>query len=201
MSTLKAGTLLLVFVVAMLGTGCPHSGRSVVLAPAAEGTTHAAREFSDQVQKYVKLHKQVEASLPALKPSKDPAAIIGYQQALAKKLFQARHDAKQGDIFTPEVSAEFRGILSDVFHGPDSALARSTIKQGEPVKAVSLQVNNTYPDGVPFTTVPPTLLLKLPPLPAEVEYRIVDRYLVLEDIKANLIVDFINGAIPSKALQ
>jgi hypothetical protein len=202
MSPLQARNLTMLLCVAvMLGTGCPHSGRSIARAPTAAGATHAAREFSEQVRKYVKLHKQMEASLPALKPTKDPAVIVGYQQALAKKLFQARRDAKQGDVFTPDVSAEFRGILSDVFHGPDAALARSTIKQGEPVKAVSLQVNNTYPEGVPFTTVPPTLLLKLPPLPVEVEYRIVDRYLALHDIEANLIVDFMDGAIPGKSLK
>jgi hypothetical protein len=188
-------------VAAILGTGCPHNGRFIARTPTGEGTTHADREFSEQVRKYVKLHRQMEASLPALKSTKDPALLVGNRQALTKKLFQARHDAKQGDIFTPAVSAEFRGILSDVFRGPEAALARSTVKQGEPVKAISLQVNNTYPDGIPFTTVPPTLLQKLPPLPAEVEYRIVDRFLVLQDVKANLIVDYMDGAIPAKSLK
>jgi len=169
--------------------------------PKDAGTTHAAREFSEQVRKYVKLHKKMEASLPALKSTKDPAVIVDNQQALAKKLFQARRDAKQGDIFTPDVSAEFRVILSDVFHGPDAALARSTIKQGEPVKAVSLKINSTYPDGVPVTTVPPSMLQKLPALPREVEYRIIDRFLVLQDVRANLIVDYMDGAIPSKSLK
>ena len=199
---MKARNLKLIMcVAAILGTGCPHNGGYVARAPVASETSHADREFSEQVRKYVKLHRQVEASLPSLKSTKDPAVIVGYQQALAKKLFQARRDAKQGDIFTPAASEEFRAILSDVFHGPDSALARSTIKQGEPVKAVSLQVNNTYPDGVPVTTVPPSVLQKLPPLPKEVQYRIVDRFLVLQDVRANLIVDFMDGAIPSKSLK
>jgi hypothetical protein len=192
---------LILCVAAMLGMGWPHNGRLMARIPKDAGTTHAAREFSEHVGKYVKLHKKMEDSLPALKPTEDPAVIVEYQQALAKKLFQARREAKQGDIFTPAVSAEFSGILSDVFHGPDAAMSRSTVKQGEPVKAVSLQVNNTYPDGIPFTTIPPTLLQKLPPLPAEVEYRIVDRYLVLQDIKANLIVDYMDGAIPNKFLK
>ena len=192
---------LILCMAAMLGTGCPHNGQISAQAPTSAGATHADREFSEQVRKYVKLHRQVEASLPSLKSTKDPAVIVGYQQALAKKLFQARRDAKQGDIFTPAASEEFRVILSDVFHGPDAGLARATLKQGEPVKAVSLQVNNTYPDGVPVTTVPPSVLQNLPPLPREVQYRIVDRFLVLQDVKANLIVDFMDGAIPSKSLK
>lgn len=202
MQPLRARNLkLILFVAAILGTGCPHNGGYIARAPGASETTHADREFSEQVRKYVKLHKQMEASLPALKSTKDPAVIVGYQQALAKKLFQARREAKQGDIFTPEVSTEFRAILSNVFHGADAGLARATIKQGEPVKAVSLQVNTTYPDAVPVTTVPPLMLQKLPPLPREVQYRIVDRFLVLQDVRANLIVDFMDASIPSKSLK
>ena len=59
-------------------------------------------------------------------------------------------------------------------------------------------MNQTYPDGVPFTTVPPTLLLKLPKLPEKVAYRIVGRDLILLDVEANLVVDRITEIIPQK---
>jgi hypothetical protein len=186
---------------ALLGTGCPHGAGPAVHTPSALGNTHADREFSERVKKYVKLHKQMESSLPSLKVTKDPSNITEHQKALAKKIYEARRDAKQGDIFTPDVTAEFRERLSSEFHGPDATQARATIKQGEPLKAVSLEVNNTFPEGVPSTTVPPTLLQKLPPLPPEVEYRIVDRYLVLADVRANLVVDFIDGSIPGKSVK
>ena len=45
-------------------------------------------------------------------------------------------------------------------------------------------------------STPPTLLANLPKLPAELEYRIVDRELVLLDTKANLIVDLLPNALP-----
>ena len=44
--------------------------------------------------------------------------------------------------------------------------------------------------------MPPTLLRQLPDLPNELAYRIIGRALALQDIKANLIVDFIPNAIP-----
>jgi hypothetical protein len=47
----------------------------------------------------------------------------------------------------------------------------------------------------PLTTVPPTLLLPLPQLPAGVAYRIIGHDFVLEDTEAGLIVDFIPGLI------
>ena len=59
-----------------------------------------------------------------------------------------------------------------------------------------MQVNQIYPDALPFTTVPPTLLQKLPMLPDAVAYRILGSTLLLVDQKTNLIVDFIPNAIP-----
>ena len=58
-----------------------------------------------------------------------------------------------------------------------------------------LRVNESYPAGAPLPTVPPSLLLNLPPLPPEVEYRIVGTDLILHDVEANLIVDWIPDAI------
>ena len=45
-------------------------------------------------------------------------------------------------------------------------------------------------------TMPPELLAALPRLPPELEYRFIDRDLVLRDIDANLIIDFVPEAIP-----
>jgi hypothetical protein len=60
---------------------------------------------------------------------------------------------------------------------------------------VALQVNAKYPEGTPLPTMPPNLLVRLPPLPEELEYRIIGKDLILRDADANLIVDFIPGAI------
>jgi hypothetical protein len=56
-------------------------------------------------------------------------------------------------------------------------------------------VNATYPEGNPLPTVPATILQALPTLPPDVEYRIVDRNLILRDVDANIIVDFIPRVI------
>jgi hypothetical protein len=42
----------------------------------------------------------------------------------------------------------------------------------------------------------PSLLLALPPLPRELEYRFWDRHLVLVDLHANLVVDILENALP-----
>ena len=153
--------------------------------------------FTARVQQYVKLRKNVEASLPTLKPTNDVARIADHQHALARKIAQARSGTHQGDIFTEQVTRQFRRIIRGEFQGPEAQLARKTIRPDDPSKViVRLHVNDVYPENMPLTTMPPTLLSKLPQLPLELVYRIVGRDLTLKDTKAGLIVDLIPNAIP-----
>ena len=154
------------------------------------------KTFTDRVKAYVKMQKNLEASLPALKPTEDPARIVEHQHALARKIADARRDARQGDIFTHEATERFRKIIRSAFQGPEGRLARRTIQQDTPFKVVVLRVNDVFPEGIPTTTTPPTLLSKLPLLPEELAYRFVGRDLTLKDTKAGLIVDVIPNAIP-----
>ena len=164
-------------------------------APRVNEEARDFKIFTDRVQAYVKMQKNLEASLPALKPTEDAARIVEHQHALARKIVDARRDARQGDIFTPEVAERFRKIIRSAFQGPEGRLLRRTIQQDTPFKVIVLHVNDVYPEGIPLTTTPPTLLLKLPELPQELAYRFVGRDLTLKDIKTGLIVDLITNAI------
>jgi hypothetical protein len=149
-------------------------------------------EFSKSVQQYVKLHK----SVPQLRTTKQREEIVARRQALKQKIREQRADAKPGDIFTPDVSAEFRRVIRSTFQGANAASVRKTIREGAPVPGWHLSVNADYPDDLPLTTVPPTLLLHLPQLPTGVAYRIIGHDFVLADSEARLIVDFIAGVLP-----
>ena len=59
------------------------------------------------------------------------------------------------------------------------------------LQGVRFDVNAAYPDGLPLQSMPPSLLLNLPQLSKELEYRFVGRELILRDAPANLIVDVI----------
>jgi hypothetical protein len=162
----------------------------------APGNEAGFKEFMDRVHGYIQLHKAVEASLPSLKPTALPEMITAHQQAMARKIRQARPHAKPGDIFSAEARAAFRRTVREEFRGPESHDARTTIRQGEPMKTVQLRVNEPYLEGVPYTTVPPSLLLRFPKVPEEVAYRIVGRDLILLDVNANLVVDKISEIFP-----
>ena len=90
--------------------------------------------FTDRVQAYVKMQKNLEASLPALKPTKDAAQIVEHQHALARKIADARRDARQGDIFTHEVTEQFRKIIRSAFHGTRRPAFAPDDPPGRPVQ-------------------------------------------------------------------
>jgi len=167
--------------------------------PAPDLKSPGFQEFSDRVQKYVELHKSVEGTLPKLKSTKEPEIIEGHQKALARKIKAARPHAKRGDIFTPAASEDFRKALQSEFEGHNAPHAQATMKQGAPLKEVHLRVNQIYPKAAPYTSVPPTLLQKLPRLPDDVAYRAVSSDLVLLDVKTNVVVDYLPGVIPAGA--
>jgi hypothetical protein len=153
------------------------------------------KDFADRVQEYVRLHKQQESALQPLKQTGEPAKIIEHQHLLASKIGAARANAVEGEIFTPTVRKVLLPIIRRHFRGAYAGPAHLTIQQGNPVK-LHLHINETYPEGAPWTTVPPSLLQNLPRLPKEVEYRIVGQDLILWDVKANLVVDLFRQAIP-----
>ena len=153
------------------------------------------QDFEKRVAGYVKVHKAAEGKLHSLKPTASPEKIMHHEHELRHGIRDARRSARAGDIFTPEISAEFRRLIGLAMQAGNASRIKGSLKRDEPV-ALRLRVNDAYPQKVPLQSTPPTLLLNLPHLPAEVEYRVVGHDLALLDAKANLIVDLIHNAIP-----
>jgi hypothetical protein len=153
-------------------------------------------DFKKRIDDYMALHKKLEKEAPPLKETKDPAKIKASQDVLAMKIREARKDARQGDIFTPEIRQLFRRLMYPEIKGPEGRATKAAIsEESHEVKSVPLKVNADYPEKAPLTTVPPNILAALPRLPEDLEYRFVSRNMILLDTHANLIVDFIPNAI------
>lgn len=182
--------------IALLVTAGLLIAQRTLAGPQHDSDGRGLKEFSDRVEAYEKLHKEAEKSLPKLKKKSKEEAIAAQQQALVSKIRELRSDARRGDIFTPSASEAVAQVIKAVFTGPDAHRVANTIQAGEPLEGFKVQVNQRYPDGLSFTTVPPTLLQKLPRLPDEMAYRILGSDLLLVDRKANMIVDFMPNAIP-----
>jgi len=169
----------------------------------AQGETQAVKDFNARVKAYIELQKRVSSNVPPLATTEaDPAKIAIRTKALANGIRQARANAKPGDIFSPQIAQEFRQIIRGELHGRAGAASRETVKTGNPAEEgtadkIVLAVNAPYPDKAPRSSVPASLLLKLPQLPKErLEYRFLGRHLILLDSMANLIVDYILDIVP-----
>lgn len=152
--------------------------------------------FLDRVAQYVKLRKSLEGGLPP--PGADSGKEIAVrQQQLAQKIREARANARQGDIFSPEIAAEFRSLIALAMQGNNSTKIHKSMKSAEPRAGAPLAINAQLPDTLPMPSVPPTLLANLPRLTGDVDYRLLGRTLLLHDTKAGTIIDFIPDAVPA----
>jgi len=160
-----------------------------------QGKNPALEQFQKQVDAYLKVRKTVADQLPKLKPTPSAEELAARAAALTSNLAKARAGAPQGAIFTPEIATEFRRLGKLALDGGDGTRVHKSLARAEPVKG-TVHVNDVYPAAVPLQSMPPTLLMGLPKLPMELEYRLVGRTLVLRDSEANLIIDFLPEAIP-----
>jgi hypothetical protein len=148
----------------------------------------AMADFSHRVTAYLDLTKKATAGVPQLKRTDDPSEIASRERALGNAIRAGRAGAQPGDIFTTEIARSFRRVIKNDF--------RRRPRQGQKVVLDEIphfhpKVNQTYPSEWPLATFPPTLLAALPELPDELEYRLLSEALILRDVKANIIVDFI----------
>ena len=162
-------------------------------------------ELEDRVEEYVKkVHKPAAKRLPSLPDGASPEQILERRRGLAAGIRALRSGARQGDLFAPEVQGIVTRIIADALGGPGGAAARREALAGNPPidpdhddrMQVKLVVNGDYPAAAPLSTVPPSVTLTLPLLRKEVEYRFVNRDLVLLDVEADLVLDFIRNAAP-----
>jgi hypothetical protein len=151
-------------------------------------------EFLRGVNDYVAILHKMDATLVENPEGSSPEQILFHQRSLEVLIRGARRNAKAGDIFTRDIRAYFRRQISRALTGPEGRAIRDTIMEENP-RTIRLNVNSRYPDSLPFSTTPSQILLLLPKLPEELEYRFVGDRLVLLDIHAGTVVDYVDDAL------
>ena len=163
-------------------------------AVAQKGDESAVKDFQNRIDNYLSAKKKQDIT----KKSTDSLSKLAQEkQQTAEKTKESRPEAQQGDIFTPAVTTYFKKQIESTLRGPDGGKIRASLRHAEPLPNVQLKVNAKYPRNLPLQSTPPTLLMNLPPLPKELQYRIVGSTLVLYDMSSDLIVDFITNAVPA----
>lgn len=158
--------------------------------PAAVVDGLIVADFSARITAYAELRRTLEEGLPGLVVTANNNEIRRAEEALARRIRMARERAKQGDIFTPPINAAFKQLLMGVTK-PGICAA---ILEDNPGK-IPFRPSAPYPRDSALSTVPPSVLGVLPTLPDDVQYRFLDRDLILYDTRANMMLDRIPSAI------
>jgi hypothetical protein len=172
----------------VLAFAMPFVTSALGLDQAAVNPTGAAvAEFDKRVQAYMDVRQKAVSGFQPLKQDADQATIAARENALGEAIRTARVGAKPGDLLTRPAARVFRSVIKDDFRRRSVHGRKVMLDELPHFKPV---VNETYPSTWPLQTFPPTLLVELPKLPPELEYRFVSDALILRDTKANIIVDY-----------
>lgn len=182
----------------------------LVLAPVHSFTTaerpeavQAARDdaalkgFLAALDTYMTMRGKVANEVPPLRVTPRPEEIARASDALANAITRGRQDAKQGLFFDAAASAEIRRRLAAPEGSTALAALLATVDDDQEAGG-KVSVHGRYPVGHVLPTSPPTLLHQLPPLPPQLEYRFIGRTLILRDVDAAMIIDFLPNALPAR---
>ena len=189
------------FIVAIWLAGAPitladtHHGGPSECQPSSTCDS-AVAEFTDRLQAYLSVRQEVARDLLAERLFDDPGEMLFVRDALKRSIREARPNARAGDLFTPRAASAFRHIIAAT-----AAAGRIDPKdfirelRDERMPGARQPVVNRSYDWRLGAWMWPALLQALPPLPPDLQYRIVDDDLVLIDLRANLVVDILEHAL------
>lgn len=185
-------TLLIVFAVHLAVAFVSVRSTSATALQLAQDPLH---HFATNVAGYMAL-RQHAASVaePAVTPN--ISALDRSVNGFADRIRARRPHAKAGALFTKDVSEVFRDRIAEVLSERGISLVRDEIHDEVARTADQRVAVNGHFDWGSGSAMPPEFLEVLPKLPEGLEYRFVNRDLVLVDLEADLIVDVLHDAVP-----
>jgi hypothetical protein len=165
------------------------------VASAVPDEAAAIRQFETAIADYIALRQRLANEVPQPVPNSSSVQLNDASDGLAAAIQRSRQSAGVGDVFVAPVTLVFKRTVDDAVRTAHLRQVLATIDDEEPtVRAPEIHLR--FPSAAQMATMPPSLLAVLPRLPKELEYRIVGRFLVLRDIDAGLIIDYIPDVIP-----
>jgi len=178
-------------------------GLIAIAAPPVVSAHHAIfdpdsvlRSFHERVEGYAALHRRL-APPPLTIDAADPLSGLLTGRYLAAAIRTSRPHAQQGEIFTPEAARLFRWMLADLIGELDGEEFLAGLNDGVPApRGEHPVVNEGYP-MVALHRLPSNVRRGLPVIPPELDYRVAGHDLVLWDIYAGVVIDFVPDALVS----
>lgn len=143
------------------------------------------RDFQRAVYEYANLRDRTAEQIGQTMPRASPQEIEAFRSALAIKMASLRLNAQPGNILSPNdrFLRVVRCILSDPMTVPVEPPSLDSSQQ--------VALNQRFLDDVAPGILPARVMIHLPDLPMGLTYRIRAERLVLRDMIAGLVVDYI----------
>ena len=197
--------LLVVAVLAamMSGVCAPHLPPTDVPPtddPTLEPMRAALKAYVDQTQPYRKQAAEAAEQVPgkATASTGAEASVRARQNLLADALkTKLRPQAKPGEILGDGAAAAIRQTVHDAFSGPKRDLLMDALaEQNDDGQATPQTLVINEQADAPRT--PPLLNALLPALPKQLEYGFAGRTLLLRDVDADVVVDYLPDTLPEQ---
>lgn len=186
------------FVAATCGPTLPPTTTPPQPDPTFDPLRSALQAYIDITQPFRKEAAQAAESVPG-KNGTTPAAaqaVRTRQNVLADALrTKLRPNAKQGDIFVPALADAIRHQIAAAFTSERRDLIVDELAEQNTTPPITR--TPTINEQLKAPRVPPVLVELLPPLPKQLEYDFAGRALILRDIDADVVVDFVPNALPA----
>jgi hypothetical protein len=153
------------------------------------------KQFNDAIASYMAMRQKLAGEVSGPVKNSSSTQVNNASDALAGGIERARQGAQVGAIFTPPVATLFKRRIADTVRAENLASVLADIDdEGKP--GLAPRVHLRLPVSAQMATMPASLLKVLPALPKALEYRIIGNYLILRDVDASLILDYIPAAVP-----
>jgi hypothetical protein len=159
--------------------------------------TAAYKHLNEEIARYLAINTDLRAEVTGPVPNSTARELNTASDMLFNAIRRARPRGRQGDFFDADATGLIMQRLREALRSPNASAALAGIDDERPA-TLRPQIYVRFPAADEMATMPPSLLRVLPPLPAELEYRIVGEYLVLRDVKAAMILDFVPKAVPRR---
>jgi hypothetical protein len=162
-------------------------------APAAEAA--ALKQFDDAIATYMALRRKLRSEVKGPVTTSSSSQLTNASDALAGAVQRSRQGAEVGTIFNEPVAIVITRRIAAAVRTENLVPVLAGIDD-EGKAGPAPKIHLRLPVSAQMATMPPSLLKVLPTLPKELEYRILGRSLILRDIDASLILDYIPVAVP-----
>jgi len=187
--------LILALLAGAAGVEASGTGQQKGAVAADDGA--AVAQFESAITSYMALRHRLRDEITGPVPNSTAQELNQASDSLAAAIQRARAGAKAGTIFMVPVAVVIKHRVDEVVRRDNLGPVLANIDD-EDAAVKTPTVHLRFPAAAQMATMPPSLLAALPELPKELEYRIVGNYLVLRDVDAALIIDYIPAAVPRK---